>query len=209
MILVVACLAAITIGTVFAADDHVGVETEVCGVTLSKYILHSGYTLPAGGHECERYGTVYTYSGWVNSADETDLELFTIYEWWIRIRVCASDIDPAEKIEDVVLADRFGAEFGVCIVDYKGGDSGEEPEIYTKGNSEKVFLKWDIGDIEAGKCATIWLHVWTDHNPAGKQEFTSYGTYYINSGAVAKWKIGRTKYSAETGQLMVSTVSPP
>lgn len=141
------------------------------------------------------------------SADETDLELFTIYEWWIRIQICVSDT--IDEIENVVLADRFGAEFGVCIVDWEGGDSGEEPTTYTRGKSEKVFLTWNIGTIEDGDCATVWLHVWTDHNPAGKQEFTSYGTYYINSGAVAKWTYDGTKYSAETGQLAVSTVSPP
>lgn len=201
LMLVLAVFAVATVSPVLASDDHVGVETTVNGVTLSKYILHSGYTLPAEGHECERYGVNYTYSGWVNSAGETGLELNTIYEWWIRIQVCAS-----VGIEDVTLADRFGAEFGVCIVDFEGGNSGEEPEIQTKGNSEKVFLTWNIGDIEEGECATVWLHVWTDHNPAGHQEFTSYGDYYINSGAVAKWYFCGIKFSAATGQLMVSTV---
>jgi len=201
LLVALACVTLLAVNPVLASgDDHVGIETEVCGVTISKYILYSGYNMP-----CEHHCLLGDYYPGNHISDPLEnLELFTVYEWWLRIQICASD-----TIEDVTLADRFGAEFGICIVDWEGGDSGEAPETYTKGNSEKVFLTWNIGEIEGGECATVWLHIWTDHNPAGKQEFTSYGTYYLNSGAVAKWKLDGVKYSAETGQLSVSTISPP
>ncbi|PVX24628.1 MAG: hypothetical protein CW716_09665 [Candidatus Bathyarchaeum sp.] len=200
IIFLLTCLAVTAVSPVLAADDHVGIETEVCGVTVSKYILYSGYNMPVE-HHCD-VGDYYP--GNHISDDMENLELFTQYEWWLRIQIC-----PEETIENVMLYDRFGAEFGVCLVDYTVVDSGEAPQMYTKGKSEKVFLTWNIGTIQGGECATVWLHVWTDHNPAGKQEFTSYGTYYMNSGAVAKWLYDGTKYSAATGQLAVSTIPPP
>jgi hypothetical protein len=175
--------------------------TNPCGVTITKEALYSGYTLPSP-HVCEGNGE--TYEGWYDSSLMSGLELYTFYDWWIQIRICTP-----YTITNVRMSDRFGAEFGVEVIDYTGGSSGEAPVLTTKGNSDKVFLNWDIGTLYGGECATVWLHVWTDHNPAGKQEFTSYGCYYLNSGAVAKWKVNGAQYSAETGQLMISTVPPP
>ena len=162
-----------------------------CEVTITKEPLYSGYTKPDGT--------------WVDSAPTSGLQLFTHYEWWVRIQICTPD-----TITNVRLYDRFGAEFGVDIVEYRGGSGGSPPVIRTKGKSEKVFLEWQIGTLEGGQCAAIFLHVWTDHNPAGKQEFTSYGTYEMNSGAVVKWfdSFGK-QHSAETASIVISTVEPP
>ena len=175
---------------VYANDDHYILSTECNGVTLSKAVLYSGYILPNGT--------------WVSSAEISGLQLYTHYDWWVRIQICTE-----KTVTCVRLADRFGAEFGVEVIDFVGGSSGEAPVLTTKGNSDKVFLNWNVGTLCAGECATVWLHVWTDHNPAGRQEFTSYGCYYVNSGAVAKWKDCGVQYSAETGQITISTIPPP
>lgn len=201
LVAVIALLFLFIASPVYANDDHFVISTECNGVNLSKAVLYSGYTLPEP-HVC--VGDGQTYSGWQNSDPMSGLQLFTFYDWWIRIEICASD-----TITNVRLSDRFGAEFGVEVIDYSGGSSGLAPVLTTKGNSDKVFLNWNIGTICGGECASVWLHVWTDHNPAGKQEFTSYGCYYLNSGAVAKWKMNRAQYSAETGQIMIATIPPP
>jgi len=73
----------------------------------------------------------------------------------------------------------------------------------TKGKSEKVFLFWDIGTHEPGEYATLYLTMATDLNPAGKQEYTSPGTYELNSGAVVKKIYDGVQYSWETGQLSI------
>lgn len=176
-----------------------------CGVTITKEPLYSGYILQTT-HNCE--GTGETYEPGVHHSDPTsDLQLNTLYEWWIQIEV--TNWNPY-TITNVRLADRFGAEFGVCIIDYSGGTGGTEPELTTKGKSQKVFAEWYIGSLASGQSATLILHVWTDHNPADKPEFTSYGTYEINSGAVVKWLDNNGKqHSAETMPIVISTIEEP
>ncbi len=165
----------------------------VCEVTITKKPLYSGYTKPDGT--------------WVTSAPTSDLQLYTYYDWWVQIEVCTP-----YTITNVRVSDRFGAEFGVSVIDYSGRTDGtrDAPVLTTQGKSAKVFLYWYVGTIEAGQCVSVWLHVWTDHNPADRQEFTSYGTYCMNSGAVVKWydNFG-VQHSAETGPIILSTVLPP
>lgn len=131
------------------------------------------------------------------------LQLNTYYEWLVQITVTNLNAYP---ITDVTLKDRFGAEFGVDVVEYSGGSGGAAPELTTKGASDKVFLEWYIGSLGAGESAVIKLHVYTDINPGGHQEFTSCDTCDMNSGAVVKWldDVGK-KHSAETLSLVVST----
>ncbi|MFX1258913.1 MAG: vWA domain-containing protein [Promethearchaeota archaeon] len=87
---------------------------------------------------------------------------------------------------EAIIQDRFGAEieidepFPVSIthgtVTYK-----------TKGKSQKVFLTWEIGDLDPDETARLIILVSTDLNPAGKQEYTSPGIYELNSGATLKF----------------------
>lgn len=122
-----------------------------------------------------------------------------MYTWWIRIRV--TNPPSGDPITGVIVKDRFGAEFGVAVDFCSKGT----PVLTTKGNSDKVFLEWTIGTLAPGDAATLILEVWTDINPGGHREFTSYGCYYINSGAVVKWfDIDGVKHSAETGTITVS-----
>jgi len=109
--------------------------------------------------------------------------------------------------ENVILKDRFGAELEV--VDWTcEGTYEKDPVFYTKGKSEKVFLDWYIGTHEPGEEAIIHLTMATDLNPAGKQEYTSPGTYTLNSGAVVKKIYAGVKYSWETDQLTIEVLEP-
>lgn len=161
-----------------------------CGVTITKEPLYSGYTYPDGT--------------WVNSAPTSGLELNTRYDWWVRITV--RNFNPY-IITHVRVFDRFGAEFGVEWIEYEGRC---EPVLTTNGNSDKVFLEWYVGDIWPEGQAWVVLHVWTDHNPRGWQEFTSPDTYEMNSGAIVKWldDFGK-QHSAETMPIIVSTMGVP
>ena len=162
------------------------------GLQVCKKILYSGYTYTDGTH--------------VDSAPTTDLLLHTRYDWWLKISVYTE-----VPLKDVRLSDRFGAEFGVEICEWKGGDGGKPPVLSFKGRSKKATLKWEIGDLDEREEAWIILHVWTDKNPAGKQEFTSCGTYEMNSGATVKGKVEETgeKISAVSNSITVSTVICP
>jgi len=55
------------------------------------------------------------------------------------------------------------------------------------GKSQKVHLKWYIGNLAPGKTAQLILLVSTDINPAGHQEYTTPGVYEMNSGATLKF----------------------
>ncbi len=94
---------------------------------------------------------------------------------------------------DVVIKDRFGGEIEIDDFDDSTEDVDEVDithgswSFYTKGKSEKVFLTWDIGNLESDETARLIILVSTDYNPAGKQEYTSYGYYELNSGATLKF----------------------
>ena len=89
-------------------------------------------------------------------------------------------------MKDVIVWDRFGAEIEVDEEIFVEPDT--TLKLTTKGKSEKVFLKWIIGDIPSGATVTLKLLISTDLNPSGKQEYTSPGDYLLNSGGVMKFK---------------------
>ncbi|MBI2852662.1 MAG: hypothetical protein HYX84_06140 [Chloroflexi bacterium] len=112
---------------------------------------------------------------------------------------------------DVVVEDRLGAEL----------ESGPVPDgvpnpnatqgaatTSTQGNSNKLFLKWEVGDLGPGKTANLVWRVSTDLNPAGKQEYTTAGTYEFNSGVVLKFLVDGKQSSFETGSILVTVVEP-
>ena len=105
------------------------------------------------------------------------------------------------------MADRFGGEFGV---DKMGSPNKGTISFSLSGRTEKVHLVWAIGDLEPGEIATVTLNVYTDINPGDKQEFTSCGTYTMNSGAVVKWLDDRGKQgSAVTESIIIIAIPAP
>ena len=108
----------------------------------------------------------------------------------------------AQTAENVRLYDRFGAELEVVSWTAEGTYEND-PEFTTKGKSEKVFLFWDIGTHETGEYATLYLTMATDLNPAGHQEYTSPGTYELNSGLVVKKIYDGVQYSWESPTLYI------
>ena len=104
-------------------------------------------------------------------------------------------------IEDVVVRDRFGAEWEIVS---PFNTTHGTVLTYTRGRSEKVFLVWEIGTLSPGEDAFLAFIISTDLNPAGKQEYTSPGCYELNSGAVLKFRFGGEQYSVQTLPMYVT-----
>lgn len=114
-------------------------------------------------------------------------------------------------IENVVVKDRLGAELELRLDDPE--NEGITPlctkgtwSYETKGNSDKVFLLWEIGNLGPGEDAELVLTVATDLNPAGKQEYTSPCWHMWNSGATIKWIYDGKQYSKSTDAEWVKVV---
>jgi len=78
--------------------------------------------------------------------------------------------------------------------------------IYWTGNSCKIHFQWNIGDMTAGETEVMYLVISTDLNPAGHQEFTSCGTYFLNSGATVKGFVNGRQVSAEAAPIPIKVV---
>jgi len=106
------------------------------------------------------------------------------------------------SMSDAVVYDRFGAELGVRLRSVTKGTVS----ITTNGETRKVFVTWDIGNLEPGEPAILVLTVYTDLNPGGHQEYTSPGKYELNSGCVLKGFVVGKKVSFETDPITVQVV---
>jgi len=109
-------------------------------------------------------------------------------------------------IQDVIVKNNLAAELEV---DEHVVETGKVV-MKTKGKSQKVKLKWTIGDLSPGSVSSLWFYVSTDLNPVSKQEFTSPGCYELNSGSVVKFKDPLTgnQLSAHTGSVYVFVGTP-
>ncbi len=94
-----------------------------------------------------------------------------------------------------------------AIIDYAAVPTQGTATLTTQGNSNKEFLKWEVGTLGPGGTANLVLMAQTDLNPAGHQEYTSPGTYEFNSGAVLKFLVDGKQTSFETGSIMVTVVA--
>ncbi|MBC7320392.1 hypothetical protein H5T89_07080 [bacterium] len=118
-------------------------------------------------------------------------------EWKIIVKISSTN-----PIDDVVIKDIFEPQLGV-----------QDPPIYisqgtvnytySPGQMKKVTVIWTIGDSFSGDAELI-LKVYTKPNPAGNQEFTSPGTYYLNKGATLNYTLGGTGYSVTTEEILVT-----
>ena len=107
----------------------------------------------------------------------------TEVQWAIEIEVT----NPFPyTMKDAAIKDRFGAEIEIDEPFPLSITQGTV-SYTTQGKSEKVFLTWEIGDLNPGETARLILLVSTDINPAGKQEYTTPGIYELNSGATLKF----------------------
>jgi len=139
---------------------------------------------------------------WVEAPTTVTVPMGTDVHWRFRITV-ALPSGWGGPIENVVVKDRFGAEIEIDDYIYITDGDWTKLDITTNGESEKVFLTWEIGTLSPGDTATLILEISTDHNPADHQEYTSPGCYELNSGAVLKFTYEGKQYSAYTLPITV------
>jgi hypothetical protein len=86
--------------------------------------------------------------------------------------------------------------------------------VQWSGNTEKVHLSWDVGDMDPGASASLTVVVATDLNQGqgkkaeGKNEYTSPGEHTLNSGATAKGLIGDVEVNHKSNSISVNVVEP-
>ena len=138
-------------------------------------------------------------------SDPSTVPIETCVVWLVTITASNPHSYP---ITEVVVTDHFSAEMG-------GEQLGSLPvELYIKGHSRgksgkdsfetQYRITWHVtwneaegdnsGWLAPGESATLTMLVWTKLNPSGRQEYTSPGTYTLNSGPTMKWLDGPDGY---------------
>ncbi|MFC2031678.1 hypothetical protein ACFLWA_13240 [Chloroflexota bacterium] len=118
------------------------------------------------------------------------------FDQWITV-----DNHSGEDWTDVKVKDNFGAELAVTF----SAPSAGTVESHTKGNSQKVKMKWwEISDLGDGTGASLQITAETDLNPGGNQSYTECGVHEYNSGATLwVWDEEGKKQSFETEAILV------
>ena len=82
-------------------------------------------------------------------------------------------------LTNVVVHDRLGGEF---YLESAAAATGTI-DTWTRGKTAKWFIDWTISSLPNGQSATLTIVASLDQNPGGHQEYSSPGTYDLNSGA--------------------------
>jgi len=130
-------------------------------------------------------------------------------EIWFEMEITVTNNDPSATIEDVIVKDRLGGDLRLMGYAYPFGTI---VSYSTKGNSDKFFISWEVGDLAPLESKTLTLFVCTDVNPGqGKKsepinEYTSSGVHELNSGANAKGMLGDMQVSDSSESIYVNAV---
>ena len=156
-------------------------------------------------NEAIRQGVVFPHPPNPPEVTEPDMvPVFTCVAWIVSIMVSNPHDYP---ITEVTVKDNFSAELGAEPLDSLPVDL--TVIWHSRGKSKKAafptqyrilwYVTYVSGDPEIpetvdnsdwmmpGESETLTMMVWTKLNPSGRQEYTSPGTYTLNSGPTAKW----------------------
>ncbi|MEM2021683.1 MAG: hypothetical protein QXP80_05615, partial [Zestosphaera sp.] len=64
----------------------------------------------------------------------------------------------------------------------QGTNPGKGKGTSNDGKSYDVDIRWEIGWLDPGETATLKIYVAPGQNPGGQLQFSSWGTYVINTG---------------------------
>lgn len=122
---------------------------------------------------------------------------------WILSIVLTNNL--TSTMTDVVVKDNLAAELAINTT-FGFHKTKGSVSYYTTGASEKVHLTWQVGDLAPGEMVVLWFKVFTDLNPAGRQEYTSPGEYELNSGPTMKFEIDGIQDSWELNSITITVV---
>lgn len=111
--------------------------------------------------------------------------------------------DQGAPMTNVKVTDNLGGELEIDSYVYI---SKGTVDVVTTGASEKIHLTWNVGNLAVGEPAWLIFYISTDINPGGKQEYTSPGEYFLNSGPTMKWLIDGIQGSLEMPPIMVTVL---
>jgi hypothetical protein len=150
-------------------------------------------------------GIIPPDAGCVPAGDPPDeVPIETCVVWVVTIGIYNPHDYP---MTEVVVTDHFGAELGGEPL--PGLPVDVTVKTHSRGKSKKgsfqtqyritwyvTYVTGDVSDPETvdnsgvmlpGDAEYIELLVWTKLNPSGRQEYTTAGTYTLNSGPTGKW----------------------
>ena len=80
--------------------------------------------------------------------------------------------------------------------------------VYWTAFTLMANFEWDVGSMDEGDVEEVYLTVSTDTDPGGRQEFTSPGTYFLNSGATVEGIVESTgkQISAESTGIEIEVL---
>jgi PKD repeat protein len=161
-------------------------------VLTGKYYIYPypGKCEPAEIEIIERPGLIIEKEK-ISGPDE--IPTHTYHEWELKITV--SGASPTKSYENVVVYDVLPAELTLLEFELSQGTLTETKK--GKGKMGATHLLWDVGNLENE--AELIIKIATRKNPAGKQEFTSPGTYFLNEGAWLKYFDNSTQENIEKG----------
>lgn len=120
--------------------------------------------------------------------------------------------DTTEPMYDLEMTDRFGAQldaldyYDVTFV-YSSPDWTFAQTTNSSGRQDRI--RWAISELAPMERGLLVVTVATKVNPAGRQEYTSPGTYVLNSGAVLKWSdADGVQHSESTESIEITAVTP-
>jgi hypothetical protein len=146
---------------------------------------------------------------WPDEANDDDLILDLHEKWYFEMDINVTN-NTESALDDIVVNDDFGGDLEIISVDgvpvdvktdatplkgkQKVATYGDVTILWT-GKTEKAHLTWDIASLAADTTVTLTVVVSTDVNPgqgkskdkgmSGKNEYTSGGEHYLNSGPTA------------------------
>lgn len=135
------------------------------------------------------------------------VETHTYNEWTLEISVWN---DGGSNATDVVVHDVLPAELD--LLSFTATDGALDSQQNGRGQMGSTSLTWNLDVLENGERAILTLVIGTTTNPAGKQEFTSPGTYSLNDGAWVTGTDSLTGFELSAGPtppITVTAIEPP
>jgi len=136
------------------------------------------------------------------ACNSSEVPTATVVYFTMRITLHAYTPVTAATVKDGIGADLVLDQYVQSSGDVATGKAG-------KGKMGATKATWTIGDPEVSADYTLDLYVHTGLNPKQKQEYTSTGMHYLNSGPEVYFVYEEIQYEVQGPFIAVNVVAPP